>query len=541
MAIQSYPTSRDGSVDLAVAVVDTPPVQRIPLRVAGRLDPLMVATFAIAVSAAGAARPSFWYDEAATVSAATRSLPDLFRLLGKVDAVHGLYYLLMEAWFAVFPATEFWSRAPSALAVGIAAAGVVVLARQFTGRATAICAGVAFAILPRTTWAGMEARSYGFQVLLAVWLTVLFVVAVRNHRQRTWLQYGGVLVVAAVLNMYLVLLVVVYGVFLRMLSRSRSTALWWAAATAGALLAVTPLILLSLSQIAQISWVLPLRARTWDDVFVDQYFDDSIPFAVAAGVVIAVALVLQSRPGTRWDEPTRRLVLMCAVWMVLPTAVLLVVTAFGKHMYTARYLYFTTPAMAILLGICVVTIARGPWRSAAVFVLLALAALPNYLQVQRASYGKEGMDYSQVADLIGATARPGDCLLLDNTVRWLTLPIRALTAARPAAYEKLVDPGRGEPRNPGGELWDAPRLVFDVADKVNDCRVLWTVSRRDRALAGHDVGSNLKPGTVFGRAPAYQVPKSLGFRIVERWQFNFAQVTRSENIAPHYFRPKYSS
>ncbi len=186
MAIQSYPTSRSGPVDLAVAVVDAPPVQRTPLPVAGRLDTLVVAVFAIAVSAAGAARPSFWYDEAATVSAATRSLPDLFALLGNVDAVHGLYYLLMKAWFAVFPATEFWSRAPSALAVGIAAAGVVVLARQFTGRAAALCAGIAFAILPRTTWAGMEARSYAFQALVSVWLTVLFVAAVRSERPRTW-------------------------------------------------------------------------------------------------------------------------------------------------------------------------------------------------------------------------------------------------------------------------------------------------------------------------------------------------------------------
>jgi mannosyltransferase len=501
----------------------------------------VVAAFAIAVSAAGAARPSFWYDEAATISAATRSLPDLFGLLGNVDAVHGLYYLLMKAWFAVFPATEFWSRAPSALAVGIAAAGVVVLARQFTGRAAALCAGVAFAILPRTTWAGMEARSYAFQVLVSVWLTVLFVAAVRNDRPRTWVQYGGVLLVAAVLNMYLVLLVLVYGAFLWMLTRSRSNAVRWAATTGGALLAATPLILLSLSQIAQISWVLPLRARTWQDVFADQYFDDSIPFAVAAGVVIALALVLQARPRSRWDERTRKLVLMCVVWMVLPTGLLLIVSAFGRHMYTPRYLYFTTPAMAILLGICVLTIARGPWRSAGIFILLMLAALPNYLQVQRGPYGKEGMDYSQVADLVGATAQPGDCLILDNTVRWLTLPIRALTAARPAAYEKLVDPGRGESRGQADELWDAPRLIFDVADKVNDCQVLWTVTRRDKTLSSHDVGSNLKPGTVFGRAPAYQVPKSLGFRIVERWQFNFAQVTRSENIAPHYFRPKYNS
>jgi mannosyltransferase len=514
-------------MDLMVAAVEPAAVQRTRPSIPARLDPLVVAVFTTAVSAAGAARPSLWYDEAATISAATRSFPELFRLLGNVDAVHTLYYLVMKAWFAVFPASEFWARAPSALAVGIAAAGVVVLTRQFTGRTAALCAGVAFAILPRTTWAGMEARSYAFQVLLSVWLTVLFVVAVRRDRPRTWLRYGGVLLIAAVLNMYLVLMVLVYGALLWLPPRSRSNAVWWAVTTGGALLAVTPLILLSHSQIAQISWIEPLRARTWDDIFVDQYFDDSIPFAVAAGVVIAIALLLQARPRRRWDESTRRLVVVCVVWMVLPTAALLIVSAVGRPMYTARYLYFTTPAMAILLGICVVTIARGPWLRAGVFVLLALAALPNYLEVQRGPYGKEGMDYSQVADLVGARAQPGDCLLLDNTVRWLTLPIRAITAARPAAYQQLVDPGRGELGRPSGQLWDAPRLIFEVEDDVARCKVLWTISRLDKKLPAHDAGPNLRPGPVFGRAPAYQVPGRMGFHIVERWQFNFAQVTRS--------------
>jgi uncharacterized membrane protein len=108
------------------------------------LDPLLVGVLAAAVSLGGAARPSFWYDEAATISAAySRSLPQLWHMLGNVDAVHGLYYLLMHGWFQIFGPTEFWSRAPSGLAVGGAAAGVVVLGRQFShgraGRRSHLC------------------------------------------------------------------------------------------------------------------------------------------------------------------------------------------------------------------------------------------------------------------------------------------------------------------------------------------------------------------------------------------------------------------
>src|SRR5579859_8173344 len=43
----------------------------------------------------GITAPSYWRDEAATLSATSRSLPQLLRMLGHIDAVHGLYYLLL--------------------------------------------------------------------------------------------------------------------------------------------------------------------------------------------------------------------------------------------------------------------------------------------------------------------------------------------------------------------------------------------------------------------------------------------------------------
>src|SRR6195256_4141324 len=142
------------------------------------LDPLIVGAFAAAVSLSGSARPSFWYDEAATISAAySRSLGQLWQMLSNVDAVHGLYYLLMHGWFQIFGPTEFWSRAPSGLAVGGAAAGVVVLGNQFSPRTVAVASGVICAVLPRSTWAGVEARPYAVSMMAAVWLTVLFVYA----------------------------------------------------------------------------------------------------------------------------------------------------------------------------------------------------------------------------------------------------------------------------------------------------------------------------------------------------------------------------
>ncbi len=99
------------------------------------IDAISVAVVALVVSIVGSANPSFWYDEAATISASTRPLPELFDLVSSTDSAHTFYYLLMHGWFDVFPQTELSSRIPSSLAVGFAAAGVVTLGRLLSTRA----------------------------------------------------------------------------------------------------------------------------------------------------------------------------------------------------------------------------------------------------------------------------------------------------------------------------------------------------------------------------------------------------------------------
>src|SRR5271169_5271292 len=215
-----------------------------PQRRGRLLDPLAIALLAAVISSIAASRPSLWFDEGATISAsASRSLPELWRLLGHIDAVHGVFYLLMHGWFAVFPPTEFWSRVPSCLAIGAAAAGVVVFAKQFSSRTIAVCAGVVFAILPRVTWAGVEARSYAFTAVAGVWLTVLLVTSIRRNRWWLWLLYAVALLLSMLLNIYLVLLVPAYAVVTPVLERRKSVVLRWAMTSAVAVCALTPLML----------------------------------------------------------------------------------------------------------------------------------------------------------------------------------------------------------------------------------------------------------------------------------------------------------
>lgn len=53
----------------------------------------------------------------------------------------------------------------------------------------------------------------------------------------------------------------------------------------------------------------------------------------------------------------------------------------------------------------------------------------------------------------------------------------------------------------------------------------------ERIRAGPTMsGPSPPPGPRLGRAMAYQVPSRFGFHVVERWQFSFAQVTKSEGL-----------
>lgn len=494
------------------------------------LDPLIVGILAAAVSLIGAGRPSFWYDEAATISASySRSLAQLWRMLGNVDAVHGLYYLLMHGWFQIFPPTEFWSRAPSGLAVGGAAAGVVVLSKQFSSRTVAVAAGVICGILPRSTWAGIEARPYALSMMAAVWLTVLLVVAARRDNAWCWLYYAIALASSILLEMYIVLLLLAYVVFVCAFWRSRAVLVHFAIASVLTVGALAPFAFKVVGQVQQIKWIAPIGHRTIEDVTVQQYFERSPPFAVLSALVVAAAIVLWLSGSAKLKESDRQLLTLAAAWLVIPTALIVIWSAVAVHpIYTPRYLSFTAPAVALALGVCIGTLVINRWAATGIVVLFAVAAAPNYVRAQRNPYAKYGMDYSQVADLITTKAAPGDCLLVNDTVTFMPAPMRPLLAARPDAYRKLIDLTLWQRATDRNEVFDTNLIPEVVAAPLSHCGVVWIITQADATQPAHEQGAALAPGPRYGATPAFAVPRDLGFRLVERWQFNLVQVIKAE-------------
>ena len=96
---------------------------------------------------------------------------------------------------------------------------MVVFAKQFSGAQRAACAGAVFAILPRVTWAGIEARSSALAVAAAAWLTVLLVSRGAAQSARgCGCSYALVLMLSILVSINSVLLVLVYAAILPLLA-----------------------------------------------------------------------------------------------------------------------------------------------------------------------------------------------------------------------------------------------------------------------------------------------------------------------------------
>ncbi|ETD30199.1 glycosyltransferase family 39 protein [Williamsia sp. D3] len=501
--------------------------RRSRFRVGPNVDAVAVALLAFVVSFVGIGNPSFWYDEAATISASTRSISELIDLVSSTDSAHTFYYVLMHGWFAVFPESEAWSRLPSAVAIAVAGAGVVVLGKLLSRRAVGVTAGIVFAILPRVTLAGIEARPYALAIVVSTWLTIVLFVATRRGATSWWLLYAVLVVLSVLVNIHLLLLVPVHLIALIMLGNNRSQLRAWGLSTVLAVVLLSPYLAFMRAKSTQLSWIDPLDERVFGNVLLTQYFDFSIAFAVVAFLLLGTAVVLffarRERVAT---SGMRAVAVLSIVWIVVPTVGLLLYSLISQPIYVDRYLSFTAPAMALLIGACVVAIAQKPAPIAAVLVVMAIAATPNWID-QRGDYAKFKMDYSQVADLIGAQASSGDCLLLDDTVSWEPGPIRPLLAARPEAYRGLIDVGLWQRARPEGLLWDTNAAPHLRRDQIRACTVIWIISEKDKSLSAHDEGPALDPGPRLGPTIAYRVPARMGFHVVERWQFNISQVTKS--------------
>jgi len=433
--------------------------------------------------------PAIWRDEAYTIDASSRPVGQLFALLRHVDAVHGLYYLIMHFVMAAPGVSAQAIRLPSLAAAVAAASLTAVLGRRLARTAglpapsfTGMLAGVLLAALPQTTYYAQDARPYALVTLCAVAAAYLLVRAVAGNRPRWWAGYCAALAAAGAFNLFALLLVGAHG--LTLLTVRGRVRLWrWLAAVAAAALVLTPVIYYGYRQRGTVGWL--TRPRVHAIVRLVAGFAGSQPLA---WLVAAIALcgVIGGWPRRSGQELPPAAV--AVPWLLLPAAVLLAVSQIHP-VYDPRYVAFSLPALALLAaaGLSWLTRitaslplvhvgTRLAWVPAIVIVVLmgALLARPQWAVRQPNSRPD---NLGKLAAIIAVNERPGDAVL------FVPSKLRATTYANPAVWTRLRDVALARPPATSASLAGTQASPAVLVQRFSGVDRAWLVMSR-KAVRG---------------------------------------------------------
>ncbi|MFI1801533.1 glycosyltransferase family 39 protein [Streptomyces sp. NPDC020379] len=402
-----------------------------PVRRAGRRAAVLVpAAVMLGIGLWGLDRGTMWRDESATFQVARRSVPQIRHLLGSVDAVHGLYYLLMH-WVLALRADEIALRLPSVVASAATAALVGALGSRLARPRVGLWAGLLYAVTPFVSHYAQEGRSYALVAAGAALATWLLVRAVEDGGRGRWAGYGVVVAVTALLHEFAILLLAAHALTL-LISRVPAR-IWraWGRAAAAACVALAPLAVLSRGQSAQVSWIrTPGPAEA--EALLRSFAGPRDLVLLATLLLMTVALAAPGPRGSRLHLNAVALPLA-----VLPP-VLLYAAAQFQPLFLDRYLLFCLAGVPLLAAAGADRILGAlPWRravAAAGVLAVAAAFLWQLPQQERERLPvSRGDELAPVARLVGGEARPGDAVL------FLPLHERRVALAYPRDFTGLHD------------------------------------------------------------------------------------------------------
>jgi len=494
---------------------------------------------------------SLWRDEAYTLVAAGRPAGRIAGLLLHVDAVHGPYYLGMHLVIALFGSSAAALRLPSLLATSLAAGLTAVLARRLARMSalpvpalSGLLAGLLYVAAPQTTWYAQDARPYGLVTLFAVAASYLLVLAIADGRRRCWAAYAAAIALTGLASLFALLLLAAHGVTL-LLARARRPSRGavsqpdaaplrpWLAASAAAVVALSPLIVLGSLQDGTLGWVSRPGLDTVGILVSD--FAGSRPLialaVVLAGAGFALRLVTGDRAagrprgdagrqpslaagrprGDAGRRPAVTVVSVALPWLLLPPLILLAVSLV-KPVYVERYVVFGQPALALLCAAGLAWLGRWIAGSAAgrripalawagpLAVLVAAALL--LIGPQRAARltSSRPDNLRGVSAVVAANERPGDAVF------YLPSEVRVVSMAYPAPFRRLRDLALSASAVASDTLTGtqvrAPVLARRFTRVPRVWLVQWAVQR------------SVRPGTQIGREELALVS---GMRLVRRW------------------------
>jgi mannosyltransferase len=258
----------------------------------------------------------------------------------------------------------------------------------------------------------------------------------------------------------------------------------WLAASAAAVAVASPVIVISVGQRGEVSWLKRLDAA---EVASTHQLLGPPALAVLVLLVIVATLAFCARRGRLAADMPSRLLALSLPWLLLPPTVLLAATAIHP-VYALRYIMFCVPAAALLAGAGLASL--GWAGGAAGLALIVLAALPGQTEDRRVSSHSE--DLRQLSHLVATHSRPGGALLFPR------LSDREFEAAYPAPYRPLRDVTLAQTPTQSATLLGTPATAQIIRHRLTGVDRLWVI----------------ETGNERGKVPLLN---GLGFRVADRW------------------------
>ncbi|MER6384858.1 glycosyltransferase family 39 protein [Streptomyces sp. NPDC001250] len=437
----------------------------------------------------GLDRDGMWRDEAVSFQVARRTVPQIWRLLHDVDAVHGLYYLLMHAVLAVHPG-EVMLRLPSVCAAAVTAALVAALGSRLARPRVGLWAGLLYAGVPMAGHYAQEGRSYALVAAGATGATLLFVRAVQGNSRRAWWVYGAVLGLTCWLHEFAVLLLCAHAVSLALV-RARAP-VWrsWLCAAGAVGVSLLPMVLVSRGQAAQVAWLRRPTADTAQEL-VRRFLG---PAGGVYEVCLLLALVgLVGLVGRRGEVT---LVGVALPLTVVPPAVLMLASQVSP-LYVDRYVLYALSGAPLLVAAGAERVAGAVGRLCAggrtsgsplspsslvtlTGVLAVALGFLHQLPLLRADRdpGARADDLGAVSRVVERESAGGDAVV------FLPDKVRNAALAYPEAFRGLRDVALVESASESGTLYGREAGVREMRRRLGRLDRVWVVADRN-LLAGH--------------------------------------------------------
>ncbi|MDX5564468.1 glycosyltransferase family 39 protein [Streptomyces sp. ID05-04B] len=396
----------------------------------------------LAVGLWGLDRGGMWRDEAVTFQVARRTVPQIWRLLHGVDAVHGLYYLVMHAVLAVRPG-EVVLRLPSVCAAAAAAGLVAALGVRLARPRVGLWAGLLYAVTPLAGHYAQEGRSYALVAAGAAGATLLLVRALDGGTGRMWWApgggtgrtrwaprvgvgrvrwapgggsgrmwwaYGGVVAATCLLHELAVLVLCAHAITLALLRAPGAVWRRWTRAAGAAVAVLLPLALQSRRQSRQVGW---LPVPDWESAErLLRGFTAGPEGAVFWGCVTLMAVGLLAGRSTAVTAPV----------MLAPPAVLMLFSQV-MPLYHERYVLYALAGAPLLIAagadlvvrrLAVLTGRSSRSRTVTAAGVLAVALvfvqlLPLHRYYRTLAHRPDNL--AAVSALAAGEVRPGDPVL----------------------------------------------------------------------------------------------------------------------------------